>query len=665
MSTKTSFKRIALVAVAALGMGVLTSVSPASATVADAVIGDVSDSVNIGASASSTFSFSTTADGETATLTMSVPSGSAITLTDNNGAVANTDDVVLGTDGTGNTAQDDTVFAPTTGVITDTTTADNAAGTITIVPDVAGTYVFTLTAGATTDTYTVYASDLYATTADGLTSGTQKNLAVNGVAGANNYVTLKAIAGTTLTTDDRLLKVTGSTIYGVTTVAEWSVATDKASAILLGGTTDDTLRIATPSVGTITVDLFKQSQSGVFSSTAVSTVTITVGAAATNGAVNAATSTGTLSTTGETVSGKSSVSTDVLTLTAPATSANKVGQVAVVLDPVAGSIPATNVTTAVITGPGYLVISGATLNSTGRSLVEVGTAASFTVSIYGDGTSGKSTVTISSGTWTVTRNVTFYGNAAKLVATQNLMIASTSVAELGAKTLLGNAVQVAVTDKDGNAVSGVTPVAVPATTTVIGSGSCSASDAKGLSFCTVTSSANTAGKTSAVTFKTTVSGVDVVSNAVTFTLGGALAKYSIAFDKTTYTPGAKMILKITGVDALGKSTFDGTKDVFDTAITTSASVTNDWTDDLTGVDFVNGVGELVIYAPLSAGPFSITAGVATGLVTAVGASSLTATTSITESTAVTSLTILINSLIKKINALSTLVAKIQKKLGVK
>jgi hypothetical protein len=32
MSTKTTFKRIALVAVASLGFGVLTSVAPASAT---------------------------------------------------------------------------------------------------------------------------------------------------------------------------------------------------------------------------------------------------------------------------------------------------------------------------------------------------------------------------------------------------------------------------------------------------------------------------------------------------------------------------------------------------------------------------------------------------------------------------------------------------------
>ena len=35
MSTKTNFKRVALVAVAALGLGVLTSVAPASAATAN------------------------------------------------------------------------------------------------------------------------------------------------------------------------------------------------------------------------------------------------------------------------------------------------------------------------------------------------------------------------------------------------------------------------------------------------------------------------------------------------------------------------------------------------------------------------------------------------------------------------------------------------------
>ena len=39
MSTKTTFKRVALVAVAALGFGLLTSVAPASATDAPATVG--------------------------------------------------------------------------------------------------------------------------------------------------------------------------------------------------------------------------------------------------------------------------------------------------------------------------------------------------------------------------------------------------------------------------------------------------------------------------------------------------------------------------------------------------------------------------------------------------------------------------------------------------
>jgi PKD repeat protein len=59
MSTKTTFKRIALVAVAALGLGVLTSVAPASAAVQ-------SDALTLSATTG------TAAIGETATATMSL-----------------------------------------------------------------------------------------------------------------------------------------------------------------------------------------------------------------------------------------------------------------------------------------------------------------------------------------------------------------------------------------------------------------------------------------------------------------------------------------------------------------------------------------------------------------------------------------------------------------
>jgi hypothetical protein len=690
MSTKTSFKRVALVAVAALGMGVLTSVSPASAanvagtqtSVAAATgvttLGTASTTVVSVAHGGLTAS---TSDTLKVKVSISVPSGSAVTAADSNGDGTATDSVI-------NSTADDTNFSSTagalaSGVFTSAATSTNiaagttAVGTATVTPDVAGAYVITVqalaadgtTAAGTATTYTVTAGDLWGEVSDGVSNGTQTNTAISAVAGAYNNVTLsfRSAASTS-----RLIAVTGGSLVAFTagTNATGTISTDKTSMVVVDDATAETstFTVATPTVGTITVKAYKQSQGGIFSTTEYGTVTITVNAAAVTGTIDATASTATLSASGTGV-----LASDSLSLTAAQAAGATVGSIRVQLAAVVGSVLSTNATSISITGPGYLTVSNGTVNSTGISLTEIGSDADFNVAIIGNGTSGKATVTVKSGTWTASRTVTFYGSASKLVATQVLKRASSAGAALGdTASATTSAANVVVTDASGNPVAGVTPVAVSATTTVIASGTCSASDATGTSFCSVTSAAATAGKTSSVTFKTTVSGVDVVSNALTYTLGGALAKFTAAFDKTSYAPGAAMTLVISGVDADGVATFDGSKDILDGshgsspfAVITSSSVTNDWTAAAAGIVFVDGKGSLTIYAPLSAGPFTVTLNTASGLETAMGATTLTASTTVSESTAVTSLTTLINSLIKKLNALATLVAKIQKKLGVK
>jgi len=91
MSTKTTFKRVALVAVAALGFGVLTSVAPASAaegdiaevtavTIAAPAVGRVNTAL---ASAVGFTSASTLEDGDEVTLAgifVSRPAGSAASI---------------------------------------------------------------------------------------------------------------------------------------------------------------------------------------------------------------------------------------------------------------------------------------------------------------------------------------------------------------------------------------------------------------------------------------------------------------------------------------------------------------------------------------------------------------------------------------------------------
>jgi hypothetical protein len=103
MSTKTTSKRIALVAVSALGMGLL-GVVPANAarattelTVDAITVTDPAPSaVSVGTLVSSTFSVSFSADSANAedadlTLSLSKPFGSSVTFTDVNGSIAAAD----------------------------------------------------------------------------------------------------------------------------------------------------------------------------------------------------------------------------------------------------------------------------------------------------------------------------------------------------------------------------------------------------------------------------------------------------------------------------------------------------------------------------------------------------------------------------------------------
>jgi hypothetical protein len=85
MSTKTTFKRIALVAVASLGFGVLTSVAPASAAVSDnanitvgaLTVANASGRVGVGYSATSAWSQTTGAGTDTIRVASAIASAPA------------------------------------------------------------------------------------------------------------------------------------------------------------------------------------------------------------------------------------------------------------------------------------------------------------------------------------------------------------------------------------------------------------------------------------------------------------------------------------------------------------------------------------------------------------------------------------------------------------
>ena len=160
----------------------------------------------------------------------------------------------------------------------------------------------------------------------------------------------------------------------------------------------------------------------------------------------------------------------------------------------------------------------------------------------------------------------------------------------------------------------------------------------------------------------------LISSTATVNVTSAIAKtVTITFDKATYAAGEKMTVSINATNAAGAKIADGTYTAFLTgALVASASLTS----ALYGADltFDDGIATATAYAPLSSGPLSVTATIASSgafLDSALLSTTVTGTTKVSGTAELASLTTLVNSLLTKINAMQKLLNKIQKKLGVK
>jgi len=159
MSTKTTFKRIALIAVAALGLGVLTSVAPASAATADvtAITAGASAPARVGvASGTTTLTVSHRAQSDTYTVTAqitSAPTGSTAAILDFAAGTGTT----IGSETTATKTASAKVGTLTTDEVADadvSATGTSGASTLTlaITPDVAGTYTILVAVGGSATT---------------------------------------------------------------------------------------------------------------------------------------------------------------------------------------------------------------------------------------------------------------------------------------------------------------------------------------------------------------------------------------------------------------------------------------------------------------------------------------------------------------------------------
>jgi len=549
MSIKTT-KRLALGVIASLVFAPLAVTAPASAAVSAASITPAAATVDAafgsGASASAStnvvLAFTATANTDAVAMTASVSGPAGATATPVFSVGANTNSA----DAASNSNLTITTTAAAAGA------ADSTNGLVLTV-DKAGVYVVTVTpdatgiaAGATAKTITFTFSALYAVTADGLASGTASKSTANAVAGPANTVTLAvAEQGTT----PRLVTISGAGAKTTTaTGGDLTVANDGLSIVVAAGTSQQTnsFVVQTPTVGTVTVSVFEESAPGIYSATALNTVTITVNAAAITNVFSAAKSTSYVGS-GDTVSTTAAAETTVLatpirvaaTLSTTAEAAN----VQVIQKDGNG----TNLTsgfktvTASITGGGLL---GTAVNTPTGASVSSAAAATTTVYVFPNGTSGNATLTVSlDGTVVETLTVSFYGAVASLVATSKI---SSVNADGGA---LAGVIEVVARDANSILVPGATVTFDKAADATLVSTMTAAADGDndGDQLVGITPIAGKYGTTTV-----TVKSGTVISNAVTVVLAhNEVATATLALDKTTYLPGEKATLTLAAKDKNG------------------------------------------------------------------------------------------------------------------
>jgi len=170
MSTKTTFKRIALVTVAALGFGVM-SVAPSNAAADSMTLGAATSSATVGVAVTNTVTLSAIAAGAGETLTATVVLLSAPSTST---AAAVLPAMSVGASAGTNADSSTAVSGAAVNVVAKGAGRYTAAGTISVTPDVAGTYVYRITpSGAalntTAQTWTVTVAARAGVTAAGST----------------------------------------------------------------------------------------------------------------------------------------------------------------------------------------------------------------------------------------------------------------------------------------------------------------------------------------------------------------------------------------------------------------------------------------------------------------------------------------------------------------
>jgi len=446
-------------------------------------------------------------------------------------------------------------------------------------------------------------------------------------ADGNHYVTIKLAAssadsdytistsgvgafyGTATSATNYLVYSNGSNAVGGFT---WSKSTFPSGSAF-GGTETMTVNIVSTVAGTQTVTATPTN-----GTSGASTITITWGAAP---SLQAQYSTAYIDSTSDTETVDATISASGSASTSVA------AYIAVNLNSAASTGITGQGLTASVSGPGLISVKNHALTGVGntdgcdttkgKSITVAASAANlatWNVCVYPDGNTGTSSITLTSGTFSVTKTVTFYGVASKAVATQNLFVGATNAtlgktsaaaAQVATAYATTYAYTVAVTDANGNAANPAANVkTVISDTTIISSSTCTQLSATPGSYnCDVVVAQGAAsGKSATVTFEASAdSGVTftVLASPLTFKVGGAVAKEVLSLDAASYDPGATVTLTATATDSKGNAAYDGQ--------TTAGTWTSTrYVGTLPAANYyVNGKATWTLYAPSISGAFTL------------------------------------------------------------
>ena len=620
MSTTTNFKRIALVAVAALGMGVLSSV-PAQATVSGLAV-TITDGT---APASTVTMLGSSVDSRTSArinIKAVVDANDSITvqLLETSKPTGGTSNIVM--------YYHDSSTSTQTGVVVDTMTATNSTNAL---------------RGTATST--------------ALTQAIAAPAAIHGTVPASNGADMVRIS--TTGNAKRLDLNIGAQL-------------DSATSVRPAGTY----------TFLVIVKAFQAGQAGTEApaTTVQATLNIVVAALADVSATATATYGFAYISGTTTASAPTATATDeVLTKLATAGTTRAYLYVGV-RNSVNGATTANESLTATVTGVGLVCT---TTSNCGKSLGPIAQTGDREFLLQGDGTGGVSTIKVT-GTVTgasYTKTLTYYAAAAKTltasvmtpvlaVGTNDSAISVVAVDAAGA-SWGGTAYIVASAAADATAVGGSssTPVA------------CVYSSSKVLHYCPISAVAAGTGKFKVID-AATVALATATSNEVSVTSSNkTAASLKISFNKATYAPGELGYILITPLDADGKGIAVSTiTSAFASGGITSSvglnnagaalspllSATSLTTVAYNGSTSTAGSVQIMFTAPVSGGTISLTAKGGTGL-PAAGQVALSASATVTDNgaaalAAVTALATTVASLKTLITTLTNLVLKIQKKV---